>query len=159
MIIGQSAGIAAAMAAIKDIAVQDLPYPQLRKQLLAKRQVLELPDVSELLAADGSIAAKSLPGIVLDDTNAKLTGAWSHSTNFKPHIGDGYVFSGEKGSRSKGDGKATATFRFKVPKSGDYQLLIAYSAHETRATNVPVSDQVRALVETHTRASNRPMEA
>ena len=86
-----------------------------------------------------SIAAMTLPGIVLDDAQAKLTGNWSRSTNFKPYIESGYIFSGEKGSTSKGDGKATATFGFKVPKSGRYQLLMAYSAHETRSKKVPVT--------------------
>ncbi|MEL7497742.1 MAG: FAD-dependent oxidoreductase [Planctomycetota bacterium] len=138
MIIGQSAGVAAALAASENLAVQELPYPQLRKRLLAQRQVLELPVFSESPAADDRIDAKTLPGIVLDDTSAELTGDWTHSTNFKPYIGKGYVFSGEKDMKSTGDGKATVTFRFKVPKSCEYQLLMAYSAHESRATNVPV---------------------
>lgn len=138
MIIGQSAGIAAALAADHDVAVQRLPYPQLRKRLLAQNQVLDLPDVSELRAADGSIAPETLPGTVLDDAQAELKGDWSRSTNFKPYIGSGYLFSGEKDSKAKGDGKSSATFRVKVPKSRQYQLLMAYSAHETRATNVPV---------------------
>ena len=139
MIIGQSAGIAAALAASNDMAVQELPYPQLRKRLLAQGQVLKLPDVFESPSTDGSIAAKTLPGIVLDDASAKLTGNWSRSTNFKPYIENGYVFSGEKDSKTNGDGKATATFRFKAPKSGRYEVLMAYSAHESRAKNVPVT--------------------
>jgi hypothetical protein len=138
MVIGQGAGIAAALAAAQNVAVQELPYPQLRKRLLAQGHVLELPDVSELPSATGSIAAKTLSGIVLDDSSAKLTGSWSRSTNFKPHIGSGYIFSGKAGDTSKGDGSAAATFRIKAPKSGEYQLLMSYSAHETRATNVPV---------------------
>lgn len=139
MVIGQGAGVAAALAAKDDVAVQDLEYAKLRERLLVQKQVLDLPDVSDAPPSDGSIPAKSLPGVVLDDSQAKLTGNWSRSTNFKPHIESGYVFSGEKGSTSKGDGKATATFRFEVPKSGRYQLLMAYSAHETRAKKVPVS--------------------
>jgi hypothetical protein len=139
MIIGQSAGIAAALAAEQDLTVQKLPYKKLRKRLLAQRQVLELPEVSEFPSAMGSIAPRSLPGILLDDASAKLKGDWARSTNFKPYIGNGYIFSGKKGSKSKGDGKANATFRFKVPKSGVFQLLMAYSAHETRARNVPVT--------------------
>jgi hypothetical protein len=138
MVIGQAAGIAAALAVRQGVPVQDLEYAKLRQRLLAQKQVLDLPDVSAPPSASGSVAAETLSGIVLDDTNAELTGDWSHSTNFKPHIGRGYVFSGEKDSASKGDGKSTATFRFKVPKSGEYQLSMAYSAHETRATNVPV---------------------
>ncbi len=43
MIIGQSAGIAAAMAARQDVAVQALPYPALRERLRAQGQALDLP--------------------------------------------------------------------------------------------------------------------
>ena len=42
MILGQSAGIAAALAAKQNVEVQKLPYPVLRKRLLAQGQVLEL---------------------------------------------------------------------------------------------------------------------
>jgi hypothetical protein len=137
MVIGQGAGAAAALAADQDVAVQKLEYEKLRERLLAQKQVLDLPDDSKLPTADGSIATRSLAGIVLDDAHAKLTGNWSRSTNFKPYIENGYIFAGTRDS--KGDGKSTATFRFKVPKSGRYQVLMAYSAHETRATNVPVT--------------------
>jgi len=47
MILGQSAGIAAAMAATQDTTVQALPYPQLRDRLLTRGQVLELPVVAK----------------------------------------------------------------------------------------------------------------
>lgn len=139
MVIGQGAGIAAALAADRDVPVQKLAYAKLRERLLAQGQVLELPDVSESKTQKGSIAAKSLPGIVLDDAKAKLSGTWSRSTNFQPYIEAGYIFCGEDDSELKGDGKTTATFRFKVPKSGRYQVLMAYSAHESRAKNVPVT--------------------
>jgi len=43
MVIGQGAGIAAALAAKENIAVQKVPYPKLRERLLAQGQVLELP--------------------------------------------------------------------------------------------------------------------
>ena len=43
MILGQSAGIAAALSAKQDVTVQDLPYPALRTRLLAQGQVLDLP--------------------------------------------------------------------------------------------------------------------
>jgi hypothetical protein len=44
MAIGQSAGIAAALAAKQQVAVQQLAYATLRERLLAQKQVLELPD-------------------------------------------------------------------------------------------------------------------
>ena len=43
MAIGQGAGVAAALAAREDVAVQDLEYRALRRQLTAQGQVLELP--------------------------------------------------------------------------------------------------------------------
>jgi hypothetical protein len=100
---------------------------------------LELPDVPEPTTPSGSIAAKSFPGIVLDDSQAELSGHWSRSTNFQPHVETGYIYCGEKDSQSDGHGKTTATFRFKVPKSDRYQLLFAYSAHESRAKNIPLT--------------------
>jgi hypothetical protein len=53
MVIGQGAGVAAALAAKRDVAVQDLPYPILRERLLAQGQVLKLP------AAPNAPAAKA----------------------------------------------------------------------------------------------------
>lgn len=139
MVIGQGAGVAAALSAKHNTAVQELPYPLLRERLLAHGQVLTLPPPAKPAAAKGGgfIPVKSLPGIVLDDSDAQLVGDWMPSTNFKPSIGSGYLVTGEKDAR--GDGKATAIFRVKVPKSGKYMVLMAYSAHETRANNVPVT--------------------
>ena len=139
MVIGQGAGIAAALAAEQGVAVQELDYAKLRERLLVQQQILALPDRSAAPSVEESIAANALSGIVLDDKQAKLIGSWSRSTNFKPYVDRGYVYSGEPGGNTKGDGKSTATFRFQVPKSGRYQLLMAYSAHETRAKNVPLS--------------------
>jgi len=43
MVIGQSAGVAAALAAREGVTVQALPYASLRERLLAQGQVLDLP--------------------------------------------------------------------------------------------------------------------
>ena len=140
MVIGQGAGVAAALAAKENVAVQELEYEMLRERLLAQKQVLNLPEASRNLTkklSPSSIGPKSLSGIVLDDTQASLVGNWSRSTNFKPYIGNGYVFAGQE--RIISDAKSTATFHFKVPNSGQYQLSMAYSPHETRATNIPVN--------------------
>ena len=48
MILGQSAGIAAAAAVRDGVTVQQLPYAKLRERLLAQGQVLELPELAEL---------------------------------------------------------------------------------------------------------------
>jgi hypothetical protein len=131
MILGQSAGIAAALSAKQNVAVQKLPYPALRKRLLAQKQVLDLP-----VLAKASPDPKTLPGIVLDDAQAELKGPWSRSSNFKPHLGTGYLHDDKRG-----DGECVAVFRFKAPQTGRYDLRMAYSAHETRATKVPLTIQ------------------
>ena len=78
-----------------------------------------------------SIDPKSLPGIVLDDTNAKLHRQLGpRSSNFTPHIGRGYVFSGERAlDKSKGDGKVRPRpfDLHEHPSPVAIQLLIAYS--------------------------------
>jgi hypothetical protein len=131
MIIGQGAGVAAAMCAKRDVTVQELPYGDLREKLLEQKQVLDLPLLPELPGEPAgvmSIDPKKLPGIVLDDTQAQLEGTWVRSSNFKPHVGTGYLHDDHRA-----DGKSVATFRFKAPKQGRYDLRMAYSAHETRA--------------------------
>lgn len=137
MVIGQGAGVAAAMAASENVAVQAIAYPKLRNRLLAQHQVLDLPKAPDDPAAPEprtSVDPKTLEGIVLDDADAKLTGPWAQSTNFKTYVGRGYVHD-----ERKADGKSVATFRFTAAKSGRYEIRMAYSAHETRATKVPVS--------------------
>ena len=133
MMLGHSAGIAAALAASRDEPVQKLPYDELRERLLAQKQVLDLPVLPPVPEAPVSIDPAMLPGIVLDDSAAELAGNWDRSSRFQPHIGRGYLHDNAAGS-----GQATARFRFSVPKAGRYDIRMAYSAHPTRATNVPV---------------------
>jgi hypothetical protein len=139
MILGQSAGIAAALSAKQNLAVQKLPYPALRERLLAQKQVLDLPVFAKPIPEPKgamSIDPKTLPGIVLDDAQAELKGPWSRSANFKPHIGTGYLHDDKRG-----DGECVAVFRVQVRQTGRYDLRMAYSAHETRATKVPLTIQ------------------
>ena len=139
MAIGQGAGVAAALAAKAGVTVQALDYPTLRTRLLAQKVVLELPvlpPVGKVARSSGpvSIDSKSLPGLILDDAQAELSGDWERSTNFKPHVGTGYLHD-----EQRSDGKSRAVFRFKGPADGEFALRMAYSAHETRTTRLPVT--------------------
>ena len=139
MAIGQSAGIAAALAAKAGVTVQALDYPMLRTRLLAQKVVLDLPvlpPVGKVARSSGpvSIDSKSLPGLILDDAQAELSGDWERSTNFKPHVGTGYLHD-----EQRSDGKSRAVFRFKGPADGEFALRMAYSAHETRTTRLPIT--------------------
>ena len=139
MAIGQSAGVAAALAAKEGVTVQALDYGRLRARLLAQNQVLDLPvlpPVGKVARSSGpvSIDPKSLPGLILDDAQAELSGDWERSTNFKPHVGTGYLHD-----EQRSDGKSHAVFRLKGPADGEFVLRMAYSAHETRTTRLPVT--------------------
>ena len=140
MTIGQSAGIAAALAAKEGVTVQALDYGRLRTRLLAQNQVLDLPVLPPLPAKIArpagpvSLDPKSLPGMILDDVQAELSGDWERSTNFKPHVGTGYLHD-----EQRSDGKSRAVFRFKGPADGEFALRMAYSAHETRTTRLPIA--------------------
>ncbi|MEY3911405.1 MAG: Xanthan lyase precursor, partial [Verrucomicrobiota bacterium] len=59
---------------------------------------------------------------------------WERSTNFKPHVGTGYLHD-----EQRSDGKSRAIFRFKAPTDGEFELRMAYSAHPTRTTRLPVT--------------------
>ena len=52
MVLGQSAGIAAALSAKQNVAVQELPYSALRERLLAQKQVLDLPILVDPVSAE-----------------------------------------------------------------------------------------------------------
>ena len=139
MAIGQSAGVAAALAAKAGVSVQALDYPTLRERLLAQQVVLDLPvlpPVGKVARSSGpvSLDRNSLPGLILDDAQAELSGDWERSTNFKPHVGTGYLHD-----EQRSDGKSRAVFRFKGPADGEFELRMAYSAHETRTTRLPVT--------------------
>jgi len=72
-----------------------------------------------------SVLAKSLPGIVLDDDDAKFTGNWPRSSSIKPYVDGGYRYSTGM--------DAVARFAVKINSAGQYEVRLAYSAHGNRA--------------------------
>ncbi|TWU64802.1 FAD-dependent oxidoreductase [Crateriforma conspicua] len=135
MILGQSASTAAAIAIDRGVAVQEIPYAELRQKLLDDEQVLETPaDVLDAVSdRSQSIPVKSINGLVVDNTKAQTTGSWQSSHSAPNHVGYDYLHDG-----NAGDGKSTATFTITVDDGGEYELRLAYTPHSNRATNVPV---------------------
>jgi hypothetical protein len=78
------------------------------------------------------VAASSLAGIVVDDDEVKMVGAWTHSVYSKHYVGKGYIHDANKGKGGK-----TLTFIPKVT-DGEYEVRFAYSYGNGRASNVPV---------------------
>ena len=81
-----------------------------------------------------AIAPADLPGIVLDDADAKLVGAWKQSKHVRSYIGAGYVTDDNTGK-----GEKTITFTPMLPKMGRYEVRLAYTHAAGRATNVRVT--------------------
>ncbi len=131
MAMGQSAATAASMAIDAGVAVQKVDYPRLRDRLVADGQILDWTGPAR--QSKPAIDPKSLPGIVLDDTQAEFKGDWTHSTSAR-FLGTGYRHDGnaEKGARS-------AIFRGVIPTAGSYECFLLYPALDNRASNVPVT--------------------
>jgi len=131
MILGQSAATAAVLAIDDHQAVQDVPYPKLRERLVADGQVLEYKGPAS--AGRAGRPVDKLSGIVVDDAEAKLTGAWTESAAAQTFIGHGYRHEG-----NTKDGKASARFEAKLPKAGRYEVRFAYTPNANRAAKVSV---------------------
>jgi hypothetical protein len=134
MILGQSAASAAVLAIRGRMALQDVPYAELRKQLLADGQVLDLPPQTPKKPV---ITKASLRGIVLDDVDARLEGVWSPSSSTAKFIGVGYVHDANEDKAGK-----TAAWTLTAAADGPHLVNLSYSPNPNRATNVPV--EVRA---------------
>ncbi|WP_395734441.1 FAD-dependent oxidoreductase [Prosthecobacter sp.] len=132
MILGQSAATAAALAMDAGIPVQNVPYEKLKTQILKDGQILHFDGPTTLRGID----PKSLKGIVMDDTAAKVTGVWTESGAAKSFLGDGYSHDG-----NTKDGKSSLRFEPKLTKPGKYRLMLAAPPNSNRASNAPVEVQ------------------
>jgi len=79
------------------------------------------------------VSPGSLPGIVLDDTDAVLVGEWQHSTHTRSYIGEGYIHDLRQGKGAK-----SVSFTPPIPKAGRYEVRFAWTAERNRDTAVPV---------------------
>jgi hypothetical protein len=135
MILGQSAATAASLAIDAGIAVQEVPYARLREVLQKDGQVLEYTGPRPAGGVHGSrgLDPKTLGGVVVDDSAAKLTGEWKESGAAAKFVGDGY-----RHDQNARDGKAAARFEAKLPKSGRYEVRLAWPPNSNRASKVAV---------------------
>jgi FAD dependent oxidoreductase len=130
MILGQSAATTAALALDAKSAVQDVSYELLRSQLLKDGQVLEYAAAAAGSKAQ-SITVSKLPGIVLDNDAAKLTGNWKRSSA-GASVGLDYLHDG-----NMRDGSSSAVFETTL-KPGSYRVRLSYPQNANRATKVRV---------------------
>lgn len=96
---------------------------------------IEMPEHVLVASAEGpptGIDPAKLPGIVVDDKDAKRVGSWTLGTGLKGYVAYGYQYASP-------DSKASIAFEAKVPKAGRYQVRLAYRQHENRGSKVPVT--------------------
>ena len=129
MVLGQSAATAACQAIAADVSVQQLDYAALRKQLLEDEQVLEWTGPRPHVGLDPA----KLPGVVVDDAAAKLTGTWLTSRSVGGFVGSGY-----RHDNNEDKGQRTAQFMPRLPEAGRYEIRVAYAPHSNRAGKVRV---------------------
>lgn len=132
MVLGQSAASAAVQAMRQGTSVQRIDYAQLRERLLAEKQVLEWTGPS---TTRSNFQLPPLEGIVIDDDDAAVVrnGFEVLSAAIGPYVGPGYRHDGNESK-----GQQSITFTPVIPKTGSYEVRLAYSANANRASRVPV---------------------
>ena len=148
--IGEVVGKAASLCVKMDVmprAIYERYFPELQELLqlpgAARRANVNdtpalpadykpLPPVAEKTEGAPGIPVKSLPGLALDDSQAKLTGKWAEGHGLPGFYGDGYRYRGAKEP-------GAARYEFTIEKAGTYEVRLSYSPHENRATNAPVT--------------------
>jgi len=148
--IGEVVGKAASLCVKMDVmprAIYERYFPELQALMnlpgAARRATVSetpklpdgytpLPPVVEKSRGEPGIPVKSLAGLALDDSQAKLTGKWTEGHGLPDYYGAGYRYRG-----AKEDG--SARYEFTIEKAGSYEVRLSYSPHENRATNAPVT--------------------
>jgi hypothetical protein len=105
------------------------PHPDARPNIHAPGEV-DRPELVPFIVADPA----SLPGIVVDETEAKLAGTWQYSTHTPPYVGLGYLHD-----LREGKGEKSATLIPSLPRDGWYEVRLAHCYNVRRATNTPVT--------------------
>jgi len=77
---------------------------------------------------------KTLPGIVVDDVDAKLVGQWKHSVHTPPFVGVSYIHD-----MKEAKGEKSATFTPDLPHTGHYEVRMSHNSNVRRANGVPVT--------------------
>jgi hypothetical protein len=132
MVLGQSAATAAVQAIDAGGDVQAIDYPRLQERLLADKQVLAW--TGPVRTAKVSLDPAKLPGVVVDDAQAKFTGLWHPGGATSVVVGSGYQHDGNAEKQGK-----SARFEVRLPKAGRYEVRLAYAPHSNRSTDVPVT--------------------
>jgi hypothetical protein len=149
---GEVVGKAAYVCVTRDCSPRDVydRYLEELKDLMrqpgaARRESLAaslvVPANAAKLPPKDFFNVKDLEGIVIDDTQAKLTGKWASGQGLKPFVEKSYLYAGANSS-------ASARFEFTVPKTGRYEVRVAWQPHENRSSKTPCTVEAAEGVKT-----------
>jgi len=146
---GEVVGKAASICAIRNCT----PREVYEKYWSEMDELLKLPGRSHRATVDGKLTIPDvplpkvtdapenrplgldpakLPGVVMDDAQAKATGKWNHGTGLSGYVGTSYAYAA-------GNSGATMRYELKSPGAGKYEIRVSYAPHENRGTKVPVT--------------------
>lgn len=106
---------------------------ELKEQIAGLKDSLRDAGSADLRARK-NISLRDLPGIVVDDSAAQKVGMWKPSTSYAPYIGTGYI-----SDNNEGKGEKTVSFTPKIPKTGRYEVRLAFNAGPNRAESATVT--------------------
>lgn len=127
MTLGHAAGVAAALALRESHPVQEIDHAVLRQKLIEQGAVVELASVAAMPRS------KKLPGIVMDEQVAERVGLWKASPFGNP------VDGMSRHDDNAGKGSKSVRYTLRVPRSGRYEVRLAYTPAPNRAAAVPVT--------------------
>jgi hypothetical protein len=118
----------------KALKAHEFAVAQLQQQVRTLRLALGKAGKTSKPGRPVVRAVGDLPGIVVDDVQAKKVGEWKASMYSGSYVGTGYVHD-----NNTGKGEKTITFQPKIPRTGKYEVRLAYSPGSNRAAKVPVT--------------------
>jgi hypothetical protein len=104
-------------------------HPQAVASVHAAGEV-DRPEMVPFVVAD----ARVLQGVVVDEVDAELKGAWQYSTHTPPYVGLGYLHD-----MKAGKGEKSVTFTPDLPAAGWYEVRLAHCYNVRRSTRTPVT--------------------
>ena len=118
----------------KQYAEHDKTVAKLQASIKAAKESANTAVAKKATLRSGALDPKVLAGIVVDDSQAKKVGEWTHSTSTKTFVGDGYLHDANLGK-----GEKSLTFQPENLRAGKYEVRLAYSPGKTRAQNAPIT--------------------
>ena len=108
----------------------------LEKQIKHAKDTVKLASTkkSNEVTSPQVLSTGDLPGIVVDDSQAKQVGEWQESQFTKRYVGSGYLHD-----MKRDQGNKTLTFSPELPRDGQYEVRLAYSPGDSRAKAVHVT--------------------